>query len=51
MNTHDEGVRGEGVQGGGRLAGFSSARGWQRYQQTDILVGIREAIKKTHKGS
>ncbi len=32
---------GGGVKGGGRLAGFSSVRGWQRYRQVDGLVGRR----------
>jgi hypothetical protein len=42
--------RGPGVQGGGRLADFSSARGWQKYRQKDEHFRYEIGHKKTHKG-
>ncbi len=42
--------RGRGVQGGGRLADFSSASGRQKYRQKDEHFRYEIGHKKTHKG-
>jgi hypothetical protein len=43
-------AHGEGGGGLKEVVGFSTVRGWQRYRQMVVLVGMKYA-KKTHKAS